>query len=84
MQTTRTFRIFVSSTFADLKEERNALQKDVFPRLKKLCRENGIEYDAASGYFSLRTTAAGCTGCGYRLGRLIDASMQGAVLTDRA
>ena len=29
---TRTFRIFVSSTFSDLKEERNALQKYVFPR----------------------------------------------------
>jgi len=26
-QATRTFRIFVSSTFSDLKEERNALQK---------------------------------------------------------
>jgi hypothetical protein len=27
----RTFRIFVSSTFSDLKEERNALQEKVFP-----------------------------------------------------
>jgi hypothetical protein len=26
-KTTKTFRIFVSSTFSDLKEERNALQK---------------------------------------------------------
>ena len=31
-QATRTFRIFVSSTFSDLKEERNVLQKYVFPR----------------------------------------------------
>ena len=33
-QTTRTFRIFVSSTFSDLKAERNALQERVFPRLR--------------------------------------------------
>jgi len=35
-QATRTFRIFVSSTFSDLKEERNALQERVFPRLRDL------------------------------------------------
>lgn len=32
----RTFRLFVSSTFSDLKEERSALQKVVFPRLREL------------------------------------------------
>ena len=31
-QATHTFRIFVSSTFSDLKAERNALHKYVFPR----------------------------------------------------
>jgi hypothetical protein len=31
MQTSRSFRIFVSSTFSDLKAERNALQERVFP-----------------------------------------------------
>lgn len=36
-QATRTFRIFVSSTFSGLKEERNALQKYVFPRARGLC-----------------------------------------------
>jgi len=36
-QAARTFRIFVSSTFEDLKEERNALQERVFPELKALC-----------------------------------------------
>lgn len=35
-QTSQTFRIFVSSTFSDLKEERNALQKYVLPRLREL------------------------------------------------
>jgi len=37
-QTSRTFRIFVSSTFSDLKAERNALQERVFPRLQRRMR----------------------------------------------
>jgi hypothetical protein len=36
-QSNRTFRIFVSSTFSDLKAERNALQAHVFLRLRELC-----------------------------------------------
>jgi len=42
----RIFRIFVSSTFSDLKEERNALQERVFPRLRKLCEEHGCRFQA--------------------------------------
>ena len=57
VQTTRTFRIFVSSTFADLKEERNALQKNVFPRLKKLCRENGTRFQAIDLRWGVREEA---------------------------
>ena len=34
-------RVFVSSTFSDLKPERNALQAQVFPRLGQLCAQNG-------------------------------------------
>ena len=34
MSVNRTFRIFVSSTFSDLKAEHNALQARVFPRLR--------------------------------------------------
>jgi hypothetical protein len=30
-QTGKTFRVFVSSTFSDLKAERDALQRDVTP-----------------------------------------------------
>ncbi len=37
----QTFRIFVSSTFSDLKAERNALQAYVFPRLRELCATKG-------------------------------------------
>ena len=43
-QTTRTFRIFVSSTFSDLKAERNALQARVFPRLRALAAQNGCRF----------------------------------------
>ena len=46
MQTSRTFRVFISSTFSDLKAERNALQEKVFPRLKKLAAANGCRFQA--------------------------------------
>lgn len=42
----KTFRIFVSSTFSDLKEERNALQERVFPRLRELCAGHGFRFQA--------------------------------------
>lgn len=45
-QTTRTIRIFVSSTFSDLTEERNALQKYVFPRLRDLAMAHGCRFQA--------------------------------------
>ena len=40
-QQARTFRVFVSSTFSDLKSERNTLQERVFPRLRELAAEHG-------------------------------------------
>jgi hypothetical protein len=40
----QTFRIFVSSTFSDLKAERNALQASVFPRLRELCEEHHARF----------------------------------------
>ena len=42
----RTFRIFVSSTFADLKAERNALQERVWPKLRDLCMRHGCRFQA--------------------------------------
>jgi WD40 repeat protein len=42
----RTFRVFISSTFSDLKEERNALHKEVFPKLKQLCQKQGCNFQA--------------------------------------
>jgi hypothetical protein len=43
-QHTHTFRVFVSSTFSDLKAERNALQAYVFPRLRELCEKQGSRF----------------------------------------
>jgi len=45
VQASRTFRVFVSSTFDDLKAERNALQDQIFPRLKALCT-HGTRFQA--------------------------------------
>ncbi len=45
-QSSRTFRIFVSSTFSDLKAERNALQEKVFPRLRDLASDHGCRFQA--------------------------------------
>jgi WD40 repeat protein len=42
----RTFRIFVSSTFQDLKEERSALREKVFPRLRELCAQHSARFQA--------------------------------------
>jgi hypothetical protein len=42
----RTFRLFVSSTFSDLKAERDALQREVFPRLRELCLQHGCRFQA--------------------------------------
>ena len=45
-KTTKTFRVFVSSTFSDLKAERNALQERVHPRLRNFCQQNGSTLSA--------------------------------------
>jgi hypothetical protein len=57
-QSSKTFRIFVSSTFSDLKEERNALQRKVFPKLRDLCRQNGFRFQAIDLRWGVREEAA--------------------------
>ena len=42
--TNKTYRVFISSTFSDLKVERNALQERVFPRLRALCQQHGARF----------------------------------------
>jgi WD40 repeat protein len=39
-------RVFISSTFSDLKHERNALQEQVFPKLEQLCARNDFQFQA--------------------------------------
>lgn len=39
-------RLFVSSTFNDMRHERNSLQKNVFPRLEQICQLNGFQFQA--------------------------------------
>ena len=37
-------RVFISSTFHDLQEEREHLIKKIFPEIRSLCRERGITF----------------------------------------
>lgn len=57
-QQTRTFRLFVSSTFEDLKEERDALQREVFPKLRKLCEVHGARFQVIDLRWGVRDEAA--------------------------
>lgn len=43
---TRTFRVFVSSTFKDLEQERDYLRQHVYPELRALCAEHGARFQA--------------------------------------
>jgi hypothetical protein len=45
-QQTKVFRVFVSSTFNDMKEERWILQRYVFPRLERFCEQRGARFQA--------------------------------------
>ena len=40
----RTVRVFVSSTFRDMQQEREILVKRVFPQLRKRCEERGVAW----------------------------------------
>ncbi len=55
---TRTIRVFVSSTFGDLKAERNELQKRVFPRLRRYCERLGWAFQAIDLRWGVSTEAA--------------------------
>ena len=55
--TTRTVRVFVSSTFEDLKEERNVLQEKVFPKLEQFCLEKGARFQAIDLRWGVREEA---------------------------
>ncbi|MBN1364743.1 MAG: tetratricopeptide repeat protein [Syntrophaceae bacterium] len=43
-QPQRVVRVFISSTFRDMQEERDYLITHIFQELRKLCRERGVEF----------------------------------------
>jgi hypothetical protein len=54
----RTIRVFISSTFSDLKAERNALQEHVFPRLKRFCQQQNWNFQAIDLRWGISNEAA--------------------------
>ena len=50
-------RVFVSSTFSDLKHERNELQRKVFPKLEQLCLRRGFQFQAIDLRWGVPTEA---------------------------
>ena len=44
MNEQRVIRVFISSTFRDMKEERDILVKRVFPQLRKICEERQVTW----------------------------------------
>lgn len=59
-------RVFVSSTFSDLKQERDALQQNVFPALEQLCLRSGFQFQA----IDLRWGVSGESGLDHRTMRI--------------
>ncbi len=50
-------RVFVSSTFSDMKHERNALETDAFPKLEQLCQRQGFQFQAIDLRWGVSTEA---------------------------
>src|ERR1019366_2199170 len=43
-QSNREIRVFISSTFRDMQEEREELVKQIFPQLRRLCESRGVTW----------------------------------------
>ena len=54
----RTFRVFLSSTFSDLIAERNALAERAFPALRSLCEDHGCRFQAVDLRWGISDEAA--------------------------
>jgi len=50
-------RVFVSSTFTDMKHERNALAAEAFPKLEQLCQRQGFQFQAIDMRWGVSTEA---------------------------
>jgi len=42
--TSREIRVFISSTFSDMREERKHLNTKVFPELRSMCEKRGVVF----------------------------------------
>jgi len=51
------FRVFLSSTFEDLVDERNALRSMVFPKLRAYCERHGARFEAVDLRWGVREEA---------------------------
>ena len=51
-------RVFVSSTLTDLKHERDALQRDVFPKLEQFCASWQFQFQAIDLRWGVPTEAS--------------------------
>jgi Domain of unknown function (DUF4062) len=51
-------RVFVSSTFSDMRHERNALQAKVFPKLEQICLNSGFQFQAIDLRWGVSTEAS--------------------------
>ena len=51
-------RVFVSSTFSDMKHERNALAADAFPKLEQICQHQGFQFQAIDLRWGVSTEAS--------------------------
>lgn len=51
----RQIRVFVSSTFADMKEEREVLLNQVFPALNAICKSRGVQFSAVDLRWGITT-----------------------------
>ncbi|XP_063968822.1 NACHT domain- and WD repeat-containing protein 1-like [Lytechinus pictus] len=56
-QESNTVRIFLSSTFTDMKEERNKLIREVFPELGRYCHEKMLEFEVVDMRWGVRDSA---------------------------
>ena len=57
-QQRKIFRVFISSTFSDMRQERAILQRDAFPRLERFCEEKGATFQAVDLRWGVNEEAA--------------------------
>jgi preprotein translocase subunit SecA/nephrocystin-3 len=54
----RRIRVFISSTFRDMQEERDILIKKIFPQLRKLCEERSVTWTEVDLRWGITTEQA--------------------------